>query len=168
MLDFHFLMASSKHIMGNWNVMMRDKKEPRSRSVFLWKVILLKHLGVEIILNVQDIFHAQLWLKLRLNMFCVVGLKNDTPPATPRTPPPPAHRIVIWHSGHVFCAKVLQSCMTLCDPVDHSPLGSSVHGILQSRILELVAVPSSRASCQLRDQTHVFYVSCIGRQVPYL
>ena len=38
--------------------------------------------------------------------------------------------------------KSLQSCLTLCDPMDWSPLGSSVHGILQARILEWVAMPS--------------------------
>jgi len=36
------------------------------------------------------------------------------------------------------------SCLTLCDPMDHSPPGSSVHGILQARILEWVAIPFSR------------------------
>ena len=41
-------------------------------------------------------------------------------------------------------AKSLQSCLTLCDPMDHSPLGSSVHGILQARILAWVAIPFSR------------------------
>ena len=45
------------------------------------------------------------------------------------------------------CELVAQSCLTLCDPLDCSPLsGSSVHGILQARILELVAVPFSRGS----------------------
>ena len=38
-------------------------------------------------------------------------------------------------------AKLLQSCLTLCDPMDPSPPGSSVHGILQARILEWVACP---------------------------
>ena len=47
------------------------------------------------------------------------------------------------HRRHVR-AKPLQSCPTLCDPVDCSPPGSPVHGILQVRILERVAVPSSR------------------------
>ena len=42
--------------------------------------------------------------------------------------------------------KSLQSCPTLCDPMYHSPPGSSVHGILQARILEWVAKPSSRGS----------------------
>ena len=41
-------------------------------------------------------------------------------------------------------AKPLQSCPTLCDPKDFSPPGSSVHGIVQARILEWVAMPSSR------------------------
>ena len=41
-------------------------------------------------------------------------------------------------------AKSLQSCPTLCNPLDCSPSGSSVHGILQARILEWVAMPSSR------------------------
>ena len=44
------------------------------------------------------------------------------------------------------CAKLLQSYLILCDPVDHSPPGSSVHGILQARIRERVAMPSSRGS----------------------
>ena len=45
---------------------------------------------------------------------------------------------------------------TLCDPVDCSPQGSSVHGILQARILEWVAMSFSRESSQPRDRTHVF------------
>ena len=48
-------------------------------------------------------------------------------------------------------AKLLQSCLTLCDHVDCSPPGSSVRGILQARILEWVVKPSSRASSQPRD-----------------
>ena len=42
--------------------------------------------------------------------------------------------------------KVAQSCLTLCDPMDCSPPGSSVHGILQARILEWVFIPFSRGS----------------------
>ena len=54
---------------------------------------------------------------------------------------------------------VAQSCLTLWDLMDCSPLGSSVHGILQARILEWVAIPFSRGSFQLRDRT---WVSCIA------
>ena len=46
--------------------------------------------------------------------------------------------------GTHVCAKSLQSCLALCDSMDCSPPGSSVHGILQARILEWVAMPSSR------------------------
>jgi len=52
-------------------------------------------------------------------------------------------------------AKLLQSHLTLWDPMDCSPSGSSVHGILQARILEWLAVPSSKGSSQPRDQTHI-------------
>ena len=58
------------------------------------------------------------------------------------------------------CVWLLLSCPTLCDPMNYSPAGSSVHGILQARILELVAIPSSGGSSRPRDWTHV---SCIGR-----
>ena len=54
---------------------------------------------------------------------------------------------------------VAQSCPTLCDPMDCSPPGSSVHGILQARILEWVAISFSRGSSLPRDQTRV---SCIA------
>ena len=62
---------------------------------------------------------------------------------------------------------VAQSCLILCDPMNCSPPGSSVCGILQERILEWVSMPSSRGSSQLRNRTCVSYVSCIGRWVLY-
>ena len=64
--------------------------------------------------------------------------------------------------GHwmVWCAcPVAQSCLTVSDPMDCSPPGFSVHGIFQARILEWVAISSSRVSSQPRHQTHVFFVS---------
>ena len=54
-------------------------------------------------------------------------------------------------------SEVSQSCPTLCDPVGCSPPGSSVHGILQARILEWVAIcrhPTNQASSQLRVSVH--------------
>ena len=54
---------------------------------------------------------------------------------------------------------VVQSCPTLCDPRDCSPPGSSVYGISQTRILEWVAISSSKGSSWLRDWTRV---SCIA------
>ena len=59
------------------------------------------------------------------------------------------------------CQKVLvaQSCLTLCSPMDCSLSGSSVHGILQARILERVAIPFSRRSSRPKDWTQF---SCIA------
>ena len=55
---------------------------------------------------------------------------------------------------------VTQSCLTLCDPtMDCSPPGSSVHGILQARTLDWVAMPSSRGSSRPRDRTRVFCIT---------
>ena len=61
-------------------------------------------------------------------------------------------------------AKPLQSCPTLCNPLDCGPPGSSVHGILQARILEWAAISFSRGSSGPRDRTHVSYVAYIGRR----
>ena len=62
-------------------------------------------------------------------------------------------------------AQLLKPCLTLCNPVDWSPPGSLVRGILQSTILKWVAMPSSRGSSRTRDRTRISYVSCIGRWV---
>ena len=63
-------------------------------------------------------------------------------------------------------AKLLQSCPALCDRLNCSLSGFSVHWMLQARIQEWVAVPFSRRSLH-RDQTCFSYVSCIGRQILY-
>ena len=54
---------------------------------------------------------------------------------------------------------VAQSCPTLCDPMDCSPLGSSGQGILQGRTLEWEAILFSKGSSQPRDQTQIFYTA---------
>ena len=59
---------------------------------------------------------------------------------------------------------VAQSCLTLCNTMNCSPPGSSVHGILQARILEWVAIPFSRGSSQTRDWTRNLLYS---RQILY-
>ena len=63
--------------------------------------------------------------------------------------------------------SVIQSCLTLCDPMDCSSPGSSVHGIFQAHILEWVALSFSRVSSQPRDQTCISGISCIDRQILY-
>ena len=66
-----------------------------------------------------------------------------------------------------LCAKSLQSCATVFDPMDCSLPGSSVHNISQGRILKWGVTSSSRGSSQPRDQTHISGVSCIGRWFLY-
>ena len=63
--------------------------------------------------------------------------------------------------------KSLQSCLTLCDPMDCSPPGSSVLLASPGKILEWAAMPSSRGSSRPRDRTRVSYVSSTGRWVLY-
>ena len=61
--------------------------------------------------------------------------------------PTPSHCLVC-------CCLVVKLCPSLCNPMDHSPPGSSVHGCSQARILEWVAISSSRGSSPPRDGTH--------------
>ena len=63
-----------------------------------------------------------------------------------------------------YCCLMAKSCLILFNSMDHSPPGSSVHGISQARILEWIAISCSRGSSQPRNRTHV---SCIGRQILY-
>ena len=71
------------------------------------------------------------------------------------------------HSCHLgsplgILCSVTKLCPTLCDPMDYNPPGSFVLGVLQARILEWVAISSSRGSSQPRDRTLVSCVSCIA------
>ena len=59
--------------------------------------------------------------------------------------------------GIIMRAKSFQSCGTLCDPMDCSLPGCSVHGIVQASILEWVAMSSSRESSQSRNQSHILF-----------
>ena len=57
------------------------------------------------------------------------------------------------------CVLVAQSCQTLCDPTDCNLPGFPVHGILQARILEWIAIPFSRRTSQPKDRTLVSYMA---------
>ena len=69
--------------------------------------------------------------------------------------------IVLYSCNKCVHAQPLQSCPTLCDPMNCSPPGSSLHGISQTRILEQVAISSSKRS------SRVSCISFLGRQVLY-
>ena len=90
---------------------------------------------------------------------CLLGFMHWQADSLPLVPPGKTNVSIV--------SEVAQPCPTLCDPMDCSLPGSSVHGIFQARILEWVAVSFSRGSSQPRDQTHASYVSCTGRQVLY-
>ena len=69
-----------------------------------------------------------------------------------------------WFVIHIYMKVkvkvfVIQSCPTLCDPTDCSLPDSSVHGFLQARILEWVAIPFSRGSSWPRNQTQVSWIA---------
>ena len=61
--------------------------------------------------------------------------------------------------------SIAQSCLTICDPMDSSPPGSSVHRILQARILGWVAISYSKGSFPPRDQNSITCVSYIDRWI---
>ena len=74
----------------------------------------------------------------------------------------------VWLMPKRACACMhakLLSRVWLCDLMDCSSSGYSVHGIFQAKILKWVTVPSSRGSSPPRDRTCVSYVSCFGRQI---
>ena len=68
------------------------------------------------------------------------------------------HRVlcIVPCALHCCYCLVTKSCPTVCDPMDCSPPGSSLHGISQARIVEWIAIPFSRGSLQPRDQTQFF------------
>ena len=70
---------------------------------------------------------------------------------------------ILNHMLQMVYAQLFQSCPTLCDPMDYSPPGSSVHGIFQARILKSVTISFSRGSSQPLDQTGVSWVPHMGR-----
>ena len=108
------------------------------------------------IFSPEDLWSLLGNLSFQVNLWCQIPhYKHQAP-------------LVFFHSKQCteclhprHCSRYLWSVvLTLCDPMDCTSPGSSVHGILQARMLELVAISFSRASSQLRDQTHG---SCIGR-----
>ena len=65
----------------------------------------------------------------------------------------------MYKTNTCMCVKSLQSCPTLCSPMNCGAPGSSVDGILQARILEWIAMPFSRGSSQPRDRTQVSHIA---------
>ena len=116
--------------------------------------------------SVHGIFQARKLLLLLLSRFsCVQLCATPWTAAYQATPSMGFSRQEDWSElpfpspMHESESEVTQSCPTISDPMDCSLPGSSVHGILQARILEWVAMPFARGSSQPRDRTQV---SCIA------
>ena len=71
-------------------------------------------------------------------------------------------------TGTLCVCSVTRPYLTLCNPMNYHPPGSSVLGIFESRILESVAIFSCRGSSRPRDRTQVSCISCFGRRILYL
>ena len=84
----------------------------------------------------------------------MVGTVNHQRDANPNFGEAPSYPYEI---SCVLCS-VTQSCLTLFEPVDYSPRGSSVHGIFQVIVLEWIAISFSRGSSRPRDQTQVSHI----------
>ena len=91
-----------------------------------------------------------------VTFLCGSGTEQDSVVFAPRA-------LCLWKS---LCACA-QVHLTLGNPMDCSLSGSSVHGISQARILEWVAISSSRESSWSRHWTHISRISCIGRRILY-
>jgi len=73
------------------------------------------------------------------------GLKESKTNSTPNSIPLIMKHALVWNAAAAAAAKSLQSCLTLCDPIDGSPPGSPIPGTLQARTLEWVAISFSNA-----------------------
>ena len=113
--------------------------------------------------------HPWLWLGIRsCHLALSLGVKTDESASKMKASLPGCYLHSCWIPAEVtkgythlrpWKVKVLitQLCLTLCSPMDYSPSGSSVHGVLQARMLEWVAMVFSKGSSWLRDQTRVYW-----------
>ena len=115
--------------------------------MFLWGVDCLEY-SSQLLLPFR---HCYYFLFLNLKRGCIVGSIQVS-----------SIKAMSWHHlRYSVCvhAKSLQSCPTLCNPMDCSPPGSSVHGILHARVLEWVAMPSSKGILPTRRlNLHLFHL----------
>ena len=145
---FHWISSGSWPLPGVWikKLALRIKKKTSQLCVYRFLTLtmfcLLIHLQVDVLRNLNK------YLTIRCAKYW---------------PIPKSYECTC--SNAYVHAKSLQLCPTLCDFMDYSLLGSSVHGTLHTRILEWAAMPSSRGFSGPRDGTRVSCVSCIGRWV---
>ena len=138
----------------SWEYLSHFEKNILSDS---WLLVVLLHLVEALFWPFLELLWSNRYLE-RGSSMCLFG----GPVKSSRCCRGPSTLASLFSSG--VCppvwVKVAQSRLTLCDPMDCSPPGSPVHGILQARILEWVAMPSSGGSSQPRHQTQVSCVAC--------
>ena len=96
-----------------------------------------------------------LWVQGILSLLKILSSTSFPPPFSWLFPSNSSKESTSGSSLPVHEHLITQSCPSLCDSMNYSPPGSSVHGIFQTRILEWVSISFSRGSCWPRDQTHV-------------
>ena len=117
---------------------MEQDRKPRNKPIHLWSINLQQRRQEYTMEKKQCLFNEWCWAKWTAT----------------------CKRMKIRTFSNTMCVCLLtQLCPTLCDPLDCSSPYSSFHGILQARLLEWVAISSSKGASQPRDQTHV---SCIS------
>ena len=133
---------------GDQRVQERGWSQKRQgRWVKFWIEILIINLG-------RELGFSRTWFQ-----YFLVTFAADSVEAAMR---------LSWDLTELGVVRItIQGMQRVLWPYYRSPQGSSVHGILQARILEWVAMPFSRGSSWSRDQTQVSFISCIGRQVLY-
>ena len=127
-----------------------------------WTLYCLSHQGNSRILEwvAHPFSRGSSWSRNQTRVSCTAGKFFAELPGKPKDGRVPKLET------NCFCL-CSQLCPTLCEPMDYSLPGSSVHGIFQARILEWVAISSYRRSSQPRDWSCISWVSCIGRQTLY-
>ena len=154
-------MAKSKEELKCLLMWVKEKSEKADLKLNIIKIN-KNHWGHGI---QSHYFLANRWGKSRSSdRFYFLGLQN---PYGQWLQPWNWKMIALWKKRYDKPAGGLSrfSRVWLCIPMNRSPPGSSVHEISQARILEWVAMPSSRGCSWPRDWTHISYVSCICRQI---
>ena len=174
-------VAKSRTWLSNWTEVKEVRKRQSCHMIFL--ASRLWNMAIPFILSVSTINHMPLLPNILKAFACPFTDQHDSPESCEQykmpgflkggkkslclliyqvqkeTEPPlwGLSMLSPWRqrNGMKHGMLVAQSCLTLCDPMDCSSPGSSVRGILQARILEWVAMPSSGGSSRPSDRTQV-------------
>ena len=119
---------------------------PGSDQTRVWRADMLHHVLFPVFREKMRTFKRLYFLFIFLAVCTACGILLPGPGMKPA--PPPVKAQSLKHRTYQSENDVTQSCLTLCDPMDCSLPGSSVHGIFQARILEWVAISFSRRTYQ--------------------